>query len=162
MRTIHGIEAQLIAGEKTLSDITGELRNWKARAKELGGAAFYDSNGGKVEQRLKDLRGEVSSLKLDKAFPPEGGTIAKLDESVLAMQVWIDEERAITKPTAIINDRLIFAATNYAPLLSLRDRFKSKLSEASAAVAAIKREYDKEMTAKKVEVAKMPVKWEKT
>ena len=52
--------------------------------------------------RLDDLyrgrgrRVAVSSLKLDKCYPPDGGLMAKLNESVLTVQVWLDEERAIT------------------------------------------------------------------
>ena len=133
-----------------MKDFTGEVRNWERSVKEQGDIAWYESSGEKAQQRLKDLKGDVSSLKLSKVYPPDGGLMGKLNESVLVMQTWMDEERALTNPSSIIQDRLIFAATNYAPILSLRDRMQGQLSAAMTLVARWKREWDREMLAKKV------------
>ena len=73
-----------------------------------------------MERKLNDMRGETGKKHLEKVYPPDGGLIAKLNESVLAMQVWIKEESVLTQGTMIIRDRLIFGATNLPSLLDLR------------------------------------------
>jgi hypothetical protein len=80
--------------------------------------------------------------------------IGKINEAVLAMQVWLDEERGIKDGEKIIQDRLIYAATNLAPLLALRSRWTLQLSAAHTLVKEWRRAFEKEQESSRIQQAK--------
>ena len=153
VREMSEIEQMLESSEKTLKDFASQRQSWQQRVAKEGPVAVYDTMGSKMETRLKDLGGEVGPKHLGKVYPPLGGAIGKVNEAVLAMQVWISEEMLILSGNQIIQDRLIFAATNLAPLLSLRGRWVFELSAARKVVNEWRRAHEKEKNAARVEQA---------
>lgn len=78
--------------------------------------------------------------------------MGKLNEQVLEMQVWLAEESKLGGQQ-IIEDRLIFAATNLAPLLQLRERFIFEITAAHELVNQWRRTFEKEKEAAKADAA---------
>ena len=115
--------------------------------------AAFAAKGSRMVKRLEDLKGDTSSKGLAKVFPPAGARMGKINETLLTMQRWMDEERAITTASDIIQDRLIFGASNLTPLLSLQGRFIFELSSTQTLVTQWQREFDKEAQAAAVEKA---------
>ena len=115
------VEKAIKSGEKTLKDLKGQVRGWKTSVAEKDAVAVYETTGEKMQQKLTDMRGDVGNKHLEKVITPAGGHMGKLNELVLEMQVWLAEESKLGG-SQIIEDRLIFAATNLAPLLRLRGR----------------------------------------
>eukprot|EP00966_Prymnesium_polylepis_P288199 6656723-Prymnesium_polylepis.1 len=79
--------------------------------------------------------------------------MGKINTAVKAMQVWIAEESAFTQSAGIIQDRLIFGATNLTPLLHLQGRFLFELSAACALVRGWQRAFDREAESAKIDQA---------
>ena len=73
--------------------------------------------GEKMQQRLQHLKGDTNPKHLDKVFAPDGGYMGKINSAVKLLQVWIEEESTLKQAPAIIQDRLIFGATNLTPML---------------------------------------------
>jgi len=144
VRTMYEVETLLNTGEKTLNDFKGQVRNWQQMVKEQSVVAAYETTGAKMQKRLQDLRGDTGPKHLEQVYS-NGGQIGTINEYVLTMDVWLDEERRIKQGKQIINDRLIFAATNLAPLLDLRGRFVFELSTAHVLVNQWRREFEREL-----------------
>ena len=153
VRTMHEVETMLTGGEKTLKDFQGQVRNWQNSVKERDAVHVYESTGEKMQQRLRDLRGDTRPKHLEKMYSPDGKMIGDLNTMVLAMQVWIKQETEFTQAANIIQDRLIFGATKLTPLLDLRSRWVFALSSADALVKQWRRAFDREQDAVKVEKA---------
>ena len=146
------VEARIKAGEKTLKDLQGQVRGWQRSVAEKDAVSVYETTGEKMQQKLTDLRGDVGKKHLEKVFAPDGGLMGKLNELVLEMQVWLAEESKLGGKQ-IIEDRLIFAATNLAPLLQLRGRFIFETTAAHELVNQWRRTFEKEKEAAKVDAA---------
>ena len=146
------VEARIKAGEKTLKDLQGQVRGWQRSVAEKDAVSVYETTGEKMQQKLTDLRGDVGKKHLEKVFAPDGGLMGKLNELVLEMQVWLAEESKLGGKQ-IIEDRLIFAATNLAPLLRLRGRFIFEITAAHELVNQWRRTFEKEKEAAKVDAA---------
>ena len=138
VRTMDEVEARIKAGEKTLKDLQGQVRGWQRSVAEKDAVSVYETTGEKMQQKLTDLRGDVGKKHLEKVFAPDGGLMGKLNELVLEMQVWLAEESKLGGKQ-IIEDRLIFAATNLAPLLRLRGRFIFEMSSSTSGGARSRR-----------------------
>ena len=50
--------------------------------KEQDAVAIYDTSGGKMQQKLQDLRGTVNPKHLEKVHAPDGGMMGKINEAV--------------------------------------------------------------------------------
>lgn len=50
--------------------------------KEQDAVAIYDTSGGKMQQKLQDLRGTVNPKHLEKVYAPDGGMMGKINEAV--------------------------------------------------------------------------------
>ena len=153
VRTMHEVETMLTGGEKTLKDFQGQVRNWQNSVKERDAVHVYESTCEKMQQRLRDLRGDTRPKHLEKMYSPDGKMIGDLNTMVLAMQVWIKQETEFTQAANIIQDRLIFGATKLTSLLDLRSRWVFALSSADALVKQWRRAFDREQDAVKVEKA---------
>ena len=150
VRTMFETEKMLRTSEKTIKDFGSEVRGWKKRVNEQDAAAVFETGGERMLKRLDDLGGSVKSRHLDKVYPPSGGMMGRVNEAVLAMQVWIDDERNIKSGDQIIQDRLIFAATNLAPLLSLRSSLVYEISAAQKLVTEWQRVFTEEKKAARI------------
>ena len=106
-----------------------------------------------MQQRLQHLKGDTNPKHLDKVFAPDGGYMGKINSAVKLLQVWIEEESTLKQAPAIIQDRLIFGATNLTPMLHLKGRLLFELSAACALVKGWQRAFDREAEAAKVEKA---------
>ena len=153
VRTMSEVETQLKTGEKTLKDLMGQVRGWQRAVEEQDAVAVYETTGEKMQQKLKDMRGDTGKKHIEKVYPPDGGLIAKLNESVLAMQIWIKEESELTQGTTIIRDRLIFGATNLPSLLDLRGRLVAEITKADAFVRQWQCQFAQEKIAAKIATA---------
>mmetsp|Transcript_20774 Transcript_20774/g.61750 ORF Transcript_20774/g.61750 Transcript_20774/m.61750 type:complete len:167 (-) Transcript_20774:330-830(-) len=87
--------------------------------------------------------------------------MGKINEAVRCKEVWLDEERTIMDGRYIIQDRLIFAATNPAPLLSLRGKWVFEISAAHKYVKDWQRTFEKEKKSTRIEQARQSSKAKK-
>lgn len=157
VRTMHEVEKAIKSGEKTLKDLKGQVRGWKTSVAEKDAVAVYETTGEKMQQKLTDMRGDVGNKHLEKVITPAGGHMGKLNELVLEMQVWLAEESKLGG-SQIIEDRLIFAATNLAPLLRLRGRLIFEITAVHELVKQWRVMFEKEKESAKVDVAAKAVK----
>ena len=150
--TMSKTEMFIISSEKTLKDFLGQVKGWKTAVLARGAGAVYSLEGDKMQQRLKDLKGDVRVKHYKKVYSPLGGQMGKINAALRTMTRWIDDERAVMS-TDIISDRLIFGASNLTPLLSLQGRFVFALSTAQGLLDEWKGAYVKECESAKIDQA---------
>ena len=153
VRNMHEVESMLKKGEKTLNDFKGEVRNWKISVAAENAVAVYETSGRRMQQRLKDLKGDTNPQHFEKVYAPDGGYLGEINTAVRMLQVWVEEEMKCTQAPKIIQDRLIFGATNLTPLPDLKGRFVAELSKAHALVKEWRRAFDREAESAKIEKA---------